>query len=109
MKKLIFIFVAIFALCSCSKDEEFDNYSFIPNGTYVEINGSLQEKMTIVINGNHICWYCYSYGQYYEEEFNYKLEGNIMIIIQNGYEVDRTHWYINGNYLTIGEIEYLKQ
>ena len=26
MKKLIFIFVAIFALCSCSKDEEIDNF-----------------------------------------------------------------------------------
>ena len=25
MKKLIFIFVAVFALCSCSKDDDFDN------------------------------------------------------------------------------------
>lgn len=109
MKKLIFIFVAIFALCSCSKDDSDFNYSSIPNGTYVEVNGSSKESMTIVINNNHIHWYCYSYGQYYEDEFDYRLEGNIIIAIQNGKETDRTTWSMNGDYLTLGEIIYLKQ
>lgn len=34
MKKFLIFIVAVFALCSCTKDEE--NYTGIPDGTYVE-------------------------------------------------------------------------
>ncbi len=34
MKKFLIFIVAVFALCSCTKDEE--NYTRIPDGTYVE-------------------------------------------------------------------------
>ena len=61
MKKLIFIFVAVFALCSCSKDDSLD-VSGIPSGTYVQVNGSDKEQMTIIITDNHLKWTCYSYG-----------------------------------------------
>ena len=34
MKKFLVFIVAVFALCSCAKDDE--NYTGIPDGTYVE-------------------------------------------------------------------------
>lgn len=87
----------------------YTNAYYIPNGTYNQVNTSQYERMSIIINGNHIKWTCFSYGDYYEEEFYYVLNNNEMIIFKNGKEINRTSWSIDGNLLTLGEIIYMKQ
>ena len=106
MKKLIFIFVAVFALYSCSKDDSLD-VSGIPSGTYVQVNGSDKEQMTIIITDNHLKWTCYSYGKYYEEEIDFVLNGNTMTAYCNNMGTD--YWPFDATYLTLGEIVYKKQ
>ena len=112
MKKLIFIFVAIFTLCSCSKDDSLDVSgisSGITSGTYVQVNGSDKEQMTIIITDNHLKWTCYSYGKYYEEEIDFVLNGNTMTAYCNGKNMGTDYWSFDGTYLTLGEIIYKKQ
>lgn len=109
MKKFLILFIAVFALCSCSKDDDSFNTSGIPSGTYVQVNGSDKEQMTIVITGNHLKWTCYSYGQYYEEEIDFVLNGNMMTAYCNGKNMGTDYWSFDGTYLTLGEIVYRKQ
>ena len=108
MKKFLILFIAVFALCSCSKDDSF-NVSGIPSGIYVQVNGSDKEQITIIITGNHLKWTCYSYGKYYEEEIDFVLNGNTMTAYCNGKNMGTDYWSFDGTYLTLGEIIYKRQ
>ena len=84
------------------------NY-YIPNGTYVQVNGNKMEQMSVTFDGYHMTWKCFSYGEYYEEEYFYVINCNEIIVFKNGKEVTRAKWNLDGNLLTLGDISYLKQ
>jgi len=85
------------------------NTFYIPNGTYVQVNSTPKEHSSVIINGNHIKYEYFNYGEYWEEEYYYVLSNNEIIIFKNGKEINRTSWSVDGNLLTLGEIMYLKQ
>lgn len=112
MKKFFILLIAVFSLCSCSNDDsnsEISIINFIPNGTYVQVNGTSQESASIVINGDCIRWTCFGSLRYHNDIYNYKLFDDTMIILQDDYIIAKTTWSMDGNYLTIGDIIYFRQ
>ena len=96
---------------SCSKDNNEEETTMIPSGTYVEENGYPEELYTMVVNGNNIKITIYNYDKVEKIfECSYTISGNsITLYNKETHESESGYFSMNGNRVTIGEITYIKQ
>jgi hypothetical protein len=116
-RKNVFYFIAILTMImlsisniSCSSDDnDKNNPTVIPSGTYVEENGDPSELFTMVVNGYNIKVTITQNGEVWQTfEGTYKINGNtINIVTSSGTESG--YFYMSDNRVTIGEITYIKQ